>query len=50
MMFVVRRLQEIGRKAGVSFFMCFIDLKKACDTVAAPFCGRYSLASECHRT
>ena len=26
MMFVVRRLQEIGRKAGVSLFMCFIDL------------------------
>ena len=24
-MFVVRRLQEIGRKAGVSLFMCFID-------------------------
>ena len=29
MMFVVRRLQEIGRKAGVSLFMCFIDLQKA---------------------
>ena len=33
MMFVVRRLQEIGRKAGVSLFMCFIDLRKAYDTV-----------------
>ena len=32
-MFVVRRLQEIGRKAGVSLFMCFIDLQKAYDTV-----------------
>ena len=32
-LFVVRRLQEIGRKAGVSFFMCFIDLQKAYDTV-----------------
>ena len=32
MMFVVRRLQEIGWKAGVSF-MCFIDLQKAYDTV-----------------
>ena len=31
--FVVRRLQEIGRKAGVSLFMCFIDLQKAYDTV-----------------
>ena len=33
MRFVVRRLQEIGRKAGVSLFMCFIDLQKAYDTV-----------------
>ena len=33
MMFVVRRLQEIGRKAGVSLFTCFIDLQKAYDTV-----------------
>ena len=33
MMFVVRRLQEIGRKTGVSLFMCFIDLQKAYDTV-----------------
>ena len=32
MMFVVHRLQEIGRKAGVSLFMCFIDLQKAHDT------------------
>ena len=33
MMFVVRRLQEIGLKARVSLFMCFIDLQKAYDTV-----------------
>ena len=33
MMFVVRRLQKIGRKAGVSLFTCFIDLQKAYDTV-----------------
>ena len=33
MKFVVRRLQETGRKAGVSLFMCFIDLQKAYDTV-----------------
>ena len=33
MMFVVRRLQEIGRKAGEPLFMCFIDLQKAYDTV-----------------
>ena len=32
-MFVVRRLQEVGRKAGVSLDMCFVDLQKACDTV-----------------
>ena len=33
MMFVVRRLQEVGRKAGVSLHTCFIDLQKAYDTV-----------------
>ena len=33
MMFGVRRLQEIGRKAGVSLFICFIDLQKAHHTV-----------------
>ena len=33
MMFVVRRLQEVGRKAGVYLHMCFIDLQKAYDTV-----------------
>ena len=32
-MFVVRRLQEIERKVGVSIFMCFVDLQKAYDTV-----------------
>ena len=30
---MVRRLQKIGRKEGVSVFMCFIDLQKAYDTV-----------------
>ena len=33
MMFVVRRLQKIRRKAGVFLSMCFIDLQKAYDTV-----------------
>ena len=33
MMFVVRRLQEVGWKAGVTLFMFFIDLQKAYDTV-----------------
>ena len=33
MMFVVRRLQEVGRKAGVSLHMCFVDLRKDYDTV-----------------
>ena len=32
-MFVVCRLQELGRKAGVSVFMCFIDLQQAYVTV-----------------
>ena len=49
MIFVVRRLQEVERKAGVSLHMCFIDLQKAYDTLTAPSCGRYSLASEYHR-
>ena len=49
MMFVVRRLQEIGRKAGVSLFMCFIDLIRRTTPLTAPSCGRYSLASEYHR-
>ena len=31
--FVVRRLQRIGRKAGVSLFICFNDLQKAYDAV-----------------
>ena len=33
MMFVVRRLQDVGRKAGVSLHMYFIDLQKAYNTV-----------------
>ena len=33
MMFVGRRLQQVGQKTGVSLFMCFIDLQKAYDTV-----------------
>ena len=50
MMFVVRRLQEVGRKAGVSLHMCFVDLQKAYDTVDRTLLyGRYSLASEYHR-
>ena len=32
-MFVGRRLQEIGQKAGVSVFMCFIDLQQAHEPV-----------------
>ena len=33
MMFVVRRLQELGRASNVSLDMCFIDLQKAYDSV-----------------
>ena len=33
MIFVVRRLQEVGRKAEVPLHMCFIDLQKAYDIV-----------------
>ena len=32
-MFMARKVQEIGRKAGMSLLMCFIDLQKAYDTV-----------------
>ena len=37
MIFVVRSLHEIGRKAGVFLSMCFIDLQKAYDIVARTF-------------
>ena len=30
---VVRRLQEVGRKAGVSLHVCFVDFQKAYDAV-----------------
>ena len=33
MMFVVCRLQELGRKGGVPLFLCFVDLQKAYDSV-----------------
>ena len=33
MMFAARRLQELGRKAHVPLFLCFIDLQKAYDSV-----------------
>ena len=33
MVFVVRRLQKIGWKAGVSLCMCFIDLQNVYDTI-----------------
>ena len=33
MMFAVRRLEELGRKARAPLFLCFIDLQKAYDSV-----------------
>ena len=33
MMFAVQKLQEMGRKARVSLFLCFIDLQKTYDSV-----------------
>ena len=40
MMFTVRRLQELGRKAHVSLSLCFIDLQKAYDSVDRTFLGQ----------
>ena len=40
MVFVVRRLQEVVRKAGVPLFMCFIDSRRLTTPLTAPFCGR----------
>ena len=33
MMFVIRRLQELARKKRIPFYVCFIDLTKAYDSV-----------------
>ena len=33
MMFVIRRLQELARKKRIPFYVCFIDLAKAYDSV-----------------
>ena len=33
MLFVVRRLQELGRATKIPMCMCFIDLQKAYDSV-----------------
>ena len=33
MLFVVRRLQELGRARKIPLYMCFIDLQKAYDSV-----------------
>ena len=33
MLFVVRRLQELGRARKIFLYMCFIDLHKAFDSV-----------------
>ena len=37
-MFVIRRLQKLGRKEHVPLYMCFVDLQKACDSVNRVFC------------
>ena len=33
MLFVVRRLQELGRQRKIPLYMCFVDLQKAYDSV-----------------
>ena len=40
MMFAVRRLQELGRKARVPLFLCFIDVQKAYDSVDRTLLGQ----------
>ena len=49
MMFMVRRLHEIGRKAGVSLFVCFIDHQKAYDTVDRTLLWQVLTRIEYHR-
>ena len=39
-LFVVRRLQELGRQRKIPLYVCFIDLQKAYDS-AYRDCGRY---------
>ena len=48
-MFVVRRLHKIGRKAGVSLFMCFIDIQKAYNTVDRTLLSQVLTRIEYHR-
>ena len=43
MMFAVRRLQELGRKARTPLFLCFIDLQKAYDSVDCSYSVPYVL-------
>ena len=33
MLFVVRRLQELGRQRKIQLYMCFVDLQKAYDSI-----------------
>ena len=33
MLFVVRRLQKLGRQRKIPLYMCFVDLQKAYDSV-----------------
>ena len=33
MLFVMRRLQQLGRDSKIPFYTCFIDLRKVYDTV-----------------
>ena len=47
MVFAVRRLQELGRKARVPLFLFFIDLQKAYDSVDHTLL--WQLALEYHR-
>ena len=49
MMFVVRRLQELGRREGVLPYACFVTSRRPTTPSTGPSCGRCWRASGCRR-
>ena len=50
MMFVVRQLQELGQKAGVPLFLCFVDILKAYNSVDRNLLWQGAISSRCAST